>query len=72
MASIGQILDDLNSPPPNKQEEAADFIRRLKGDAERTVLQSLSDTAGSLAETEAGDLAQIIEAGCERVDAGEW
>jgi len=72
MASIDHIVEDLKSLPPQKQEVAADFIRRLKATGEGSSPLSLSRTSGSLTEGEASELERIIEEGCEMVDEREW
>jgi len=65
MASINHIVEDLRSLPPQKQDVAADLIRRLKATGEGSSPLSLSLTSGSITDAEASELERIIEDGCE-------
>jgi len=72
VSRLATIVEDLKSLPPDKLEEAADFIRRLKpiGQAEREAI--LARTFGSLSHEDADAMQKAIEEGCERVDEQGW
>jgi len=72
MANVDHIVEDLKSLPTQKQEVAADFIRRLKAADEGISPACLSATSGSLTHAEASELERIIEEGCEWGDLREW
>lgn len=72
VSRLDSIVEDLRSLPPDKLEEAAEFIRRLKPvtRAERDAI--LGRTFGSLSPEDAEAIRTAIEEGCERVDEREW
>jgi len=69
---LESIVEDLKSLPPEKLEEAADFIRRLKPVSRKEREVILARTFGSLSQQDAEAMLKAIEEGCERIDEQGW
>ena len=72
MSSIEKVYEDLRTLTPDKLAVAADFVHRLAwlGEQERRAI--FTRTAGALSATEADELEQAIESGCEKIDKPGW
>jgi DNA-directed RNA polymerase specialized sigma24 family protein len=68
MSGFEAIIEDLRSLPPDKLEEAADFIRRLKPISPEQREAILARTFGSLSQEDANAMLEAIEEACERID----
>lgn len=68
-----QILSDLERLSPEQQRRAADLIRDLAAERQPgTSGRDLLRFAGTVDGESARQMLEAIEAGCERVDVGEW
>jgi len=72
VSKIEAIVEELKALPPDRLEQAADFIHRLQiiNRTERSAL--LRRTAGILAGARGEEFARNIQAGCEQVDERDW
>lgn len=71
MSPIDAIVEDLKILPPDRLEQAAAYIHRLRQASQGERIEALRATAGALTASEADDWAQAIE-GCERIDESGW
>jgi hypothetical protein len=71
MSTIDAIVEELKILPPERLEEAAAYIHRLRQTTQADRLEALRSTAGSLTSAEADDWTKAIE-DCERIDASGW
>lgn len=68
-----EIAKQVEALPPEMQERVLRFVASLAGSAPKGECgAALRQFASSLDATSARQMAQAIEEGCERVDAGEW
>ena len=72
MVKLQDIFEELKTLPPDRLERAADYIHRLNFASRQERRAALKRTAGSLTNEEAGELARIIEEGCEQIDERDW
>jgi len=72
MSAMENIVEDLKSLPPDKLQQAADYIQRLKRVTQEERQALLTRTAGSLSRETADEMEKAIEEGCERVDDSQW
>jgi hypothetical protein len=70
--NLEAIFEELKTLPPDRLEQAADYIHRLHADSRLERKAALRRAAGSLTNEEADELSRIIEEGCERVDECDW
>ena len=68
-----QIIRRLDGLSDEEQRRALDFVRSLSATSPEGVSgTSLLRFVGAFEPEEARRMAEAIEEGCERVDAGEW
>ena len=72
MSSIEEVYEDLRTLTPDNLEVAADFVHRLAWLSEQERRAIFIRTAGALSSTEADELEQAIESGCEKIDKPGW
>ena len=71
--TISKVVEEMEQMPDSFQEEVLAFIETLRtqrkgGVGGRQILQF----AGSIPLDDLREMEDAIEAGCERVDLGEW
>jgi hypothetical protein len=72
-AIVNQVIDHLESLPPNLQEQVLAFVRALDTSYHRGVSgQQLLKFAGTIPKDDLQRMSQAIEEGCEQVDLHEW
>jgi hypothetical protein len=71
MSPIDAIVEELKSLPPERLEQAAAYIHRLRQASQAERLEALRATAGALTPAEADDWTKAIE-DCERIDESGW
>lgn len=71
MSSIDAIVEELKALPPERLEQAAACVHRLRQASQADRLEALRATAGALTAAEADDWARAIE-DCERIDESGW
>ena len=71
MSSIDAIVEELKILPPERLEQAAAYIHRLRETSQAERLEALRSTVGSLTAAEADDWTRAIE-DCERIDESGW
>lgn len=68
-----EILQELNSLPPDQQRRVLEFARELALSRRRgTRGRALLRFSGSVTAEETARMSEAIEAACERVDPHEW
>ena len=68
-----EIARQVEALPPEMQEQVLRFVASLAGSVPKGERgATLRQFSFSLAAVSAREMAQAIEEGCERVDAGEW
>jgi len=72
VSTLEAIVEKLKALPPEKLEQAADYVRRLKEMSEADRSEALEKTAGTLTKEEADAWEQAINEDCERIDDPEW
>ena len=72
VSKLETAVEDLKKLPPDRLDQAADYIRRLKTVSEDERQAILRRTSGSLSPEEAEELLRIIDEGCERIDERDW
>lgn len=72
MSTLEMIVEELKTLPPPKLAEAAVLIHGLRENARAERLAALERSAGILTDEEGAELARVIEAGCEKIDARDW
>ena len=72
MSRLDAIVEELKALPPERFEQAADFIHGLKTIDRDDRKASLRSTAGILAGDVGEEFARNIEEGCEQVDERDW
>ena len=72
MSKLEAIVEELKALPPERLDQAADYIHRLQtiNRAERNKI--LRSTAGILAGPRGEEFARNIHEGCEHVDERDW
>jgi hypothetical protein len=71
MSPIDAIVEELKVLPPERLEEAAAYIHRLRQASQAERIEALRATAGALTPAEADNWAKAIE-DCERIDESGW
>jgi hypothetical protein len=66
------IVEDLKALPTPKLAEVAEYVHRLRETNREERLSAIARSAEILSESESAELGQIIEEGCEKVDARDW
>jgi hypothetical protein len=61
MSSIDAIVQELKILPPERLEEAAAYIHRLRQASQAERIEALRSTAGAITPAEADDWAKAIE-----------
>jgi hypothetical protein len=72
VSKLEAIVEELKTLPPQRLEQAADYIHRLHAGGRLERKAALRRTAGSLTNEEADEMARIIEEGCEQIDERDW
>ena len=72
MSKLEAIVEELKALPPDRLEQAANYIHRLQAVSRSERQAILHRTAGSLAGEDGDELARVIEIGCEQVDERDW
>lgn len=72
MSTLETIVEELRTLPPQKLEEAAVLIHRLKEAGHVEHLAILRETAGVWSGPEGEAIEKAIEEGCEKIDARDW
>lgn len=68
-----EIAKQVEALPEEMQEQVLRFVASLAGSVPKGERgAALRQFSSSLDAVSAGEMAQTIEEGCERVDAGEW
>jgi hypothetical protein len=68
-----QILTDLDQLSPEQQKRAAELVHGLVAPWPRGAsIADLLKLAGTLDSETAGEMMEVIEKGCGRVDLNEW
>ena len=72
VSKLEAIVEELKTLPPQRLEQAADYIHRLHAGSRLERKAALRRTAGSLTNEEADEMVRIIEEGCEQIDERDW
>lgn len=68
-----QILEKLESLPYNAQRQVLDFVQALALSVPKGISgKQLLNFAGVIPKEDLRAMTAAIEAGCERIDHGEW
>ena len=72
MIALKSIVEDLESLPPAKLEEAATLIHGLRVSGEAEKKAALDDIFGWMSSDEAEAYEKEIESSCERIERKSW
>ena len=72
MTELSTVVEELESLPPERFDEAAEYVHRLKERIKTERDAVIERTAGCLEGDIGESFAKAIEEGCERVDPNGW
>lgn len=68
MSGLEEIVENLKTLPSPTLEQVAHYVEQLKTVESSKRKSILADCRGSLTDSEADEMASIIESGCENID----
>lgn len=72
MTALSTVVKELRRLPPDRLDEVAEYVHRLKGRSRAERDAVIDGTAGCLAGDAGECFARAIEEGCERIDPNGW
>ena len=72
MSELEMIVEELKTLPPQKLQDAADYVHQLSESGRAHRRAALERAYGCLSEEDATEMEKAIEANCERIDARDW
>ena len=72
MDAIDEIVAELKSLPPDKQQDVADYVHQLKKSESKSRREAFRDVTSALEPGEVDAMEKNINEACEQVDHAGW